>query len=116
MSRIKRHYWTETDEANLAEAVRILSECEMPRGSLFWSAVVGRLAPDIVVSPRAAESRWYEMRRAKRVIATPEEADAWDRVSQKVVEYELDTMEWIVDTLQTLKNSVDQLVKEWSGD
>ena len=57
-----RHAWTEADEGALRDAVAVVFSDEVPeaveRRLGSWSAVAGRLLPDLAVTPDACRTRW----------------------------------------------------------
>ncbi len=84
-----RHTWDDASDQALRRAHDAMAELDLPRGVL-WPAVAGALAKeDIRITPAAASSRMYRLRRAEEApepIATPEAAeaadDAWARAEE----------------------------------
>jgi hypothetical protein len=103
-----RHRWSGADEAALAEAVAAVAACESLRGVRFWSAVVGRLLPAIVVSADAAKKRW-EVLHARREVMMPEGRDAWTEIEERVEAQEQAREDWIVDTLTDIRDYCDAM-------
>ena len=83
----ERHNWTPDDDARLEEAVLTVATCGVPPRVEVWSAVCGRLAPDLLVTPDAARSRYRrivarrrdEAAEAAQAIPETSEEDAWER-------------------------------------
>jgi hypothetical protein len=61
--------------------------CESLRGVRFWSAVVGRRLPTVVVSADAAKKRWAVLR-ARRAVMMPEGRDEWTAIEERVAAHE----------------------------
>lgn len=99
-----RHTWTADDDARLVEAVQVVSSVDLPRAR-FWSAVVGRLLPEIEVTADSARSRWERMKRER--LAAGEEK--WKEVEQRVFAAEADQLDHIVDIVSTLQAAFDTL-------
>ena len=62
VAKTHRHQWTEADEDALRDAVMVVFRSELPksveRRLAGWSAVAGRLLPDLTVTPDACRTRW----------------------------------------------------------
>jgi hypothetical protein len=100
--KITPHRWTDEDDAKLEASVLALASGLPPKAEL-WSAVVGRLAPELMVTPQAARSRYGRIvearQEAKRAegkqaaqdaIRAEEERplDSWEAISRRVEELE----------------------------
>jgi len=102
-----RHTWDDASDQALRRAHDAMAELDLPRGVL-WPAVAGALAKeDIRITPAAASSRMYRLRRAEEApepIATPEAAeaadDAWARAERLVEEYEQSEREALAAALE----------------
>lgn len=107
------HRWTDDDDARLEAAVLALASGLPPKADL-WSAIVGRLAPELLVTPQAARSRYGRIVEARqeaarqqaraeaqaeiaRVEAQPR--DAWEQISDRIEELEQEQADRIEETV-----------------
>ena len=129
MSRIHpitRHRWSEPDDAALREAVEVVYGDEdderSPKVS-SWSAVAGRLLPDVIVTPAACRARhaWLreEEQRLERVRidaearadeAQREALDAADRQEARTARTAVDEDSW--DKLEGMINEYERTEQE----
>jgi len=122
-----RHNWRETDDALLLQAVDVVSGLATqlkPRVKL-WSAVSGRLMPDLVVTADACRSRFERLQRLAldlsnekaaltgshddRVIIDSDAEAQWDAVTKQVEQFEQDWDDLLVETLCGIRDSVTAL-------
>jgi len=106
-----RHIWSEDDDARLLDEVQTLSGV-LPKKVNLWSAVCGRLAPDVVVTPDAARTRWRRVRQLQQAAEEQERLEedprdppvesSWDRCERLVDEHEQDQLERIEGSLADL--------------
>lgn len=116
MSDRTAHRWTDEDDAALEAAVLALASGLPPKADL-WSAVVGRLAPELLVTPQAARSRYGRIvdalqeaaRQQARAEAQEEIArvesqrpDAWQAISQRIEELEQEQADRIEETVRRI--------------
>lgn len=99
-----RHTWTEDDDRRLAEAVEVVAAVELPRAR-FWSAVVGRLLPEVEVTSDAARSRWDRLKKQR----LDQGEENWRKLEERVFAAEADQLDHIIDMLSTLQTAVDTL-------
>jgi len=142
----KVHDWNESDEALLSQAVMDLDplrEQYAERGiptKDFWSAVAGRIAPQVVVTGKACRERWGTIEAKRKATEQPAEPDAWAQVAARVEQYERDLGEATYDAaaetlravefireripdeivgvnhrLDSIETKVDSLLAEWTG-
>lgn len=107
------HRWTDEDDAALRVAVEAcLPMQETMRGGreIWWAAVCGRLGLTDV-SPDAARTRWQRLRQGD----TLETTEAWERVAEKVEQYEQSLLEAAVEDIADLRAKVDEIY-EWVRD
>jgi hypothetical protein len=110
-----RHAWNEVDDARLAEAVQVLTASEIGKRVRFWSAVAGRMLPDVTATPDACRYRWERLAVQKREAetpagATPNPSDAkWLEVADKVEAYEKDTLDVLLEYVVGLQDMVSEL-------
>ena len=110
------HRWTDEDDARLEAAVLALASGLPPKADL-WSAVVGRLAPELLVTPQAARSRYGRIVQARQDAASAQaraEAqaeiarvesqppDAWEAISQRIEELEQEQADRIEETVRRI--------------
>lgn len=106
------HRWTDEDDAALRVAVEAcLPMQDTMRGGreIWWAAVCGRLGL-IDVSPDAARTRWQRLRQGD----TLETTEAWERVAEKVEQYEQSLLEAAVEDIADLRAKVNEMY-EWFG-
>lgn len=88
------HDWTEADDARLAQALMDLEplrEQYEERGvgaGAYWSAVAGRLVPEVLVTGTACRRRWTTLEERRKAAEQPAEPDAWAQVAARVEQYE----------------------------
>ena len=129
-----RHAWSEADEAALREAVEVVFHSELPEGVerrlSGWSAVAGRLLPDLAVTPDACRTRWgvllererVEARRIEDARAAAEtraeemdaaaaeeprvvvEPDAWEALAQRIAAWEAESADELTAALCGLRD------------
>ena len=106
----KNHDWTDADEALLSQAVMDLDplrEQYEERGiptKEFWSAVAGRIAPQVVVTGKACRERWCTIEARRKAALGEGERDAWADVADRVEQYERELGEATYDAAaQTLR-------------
>lgn len=122
------HLWTPADDGRLEEAVTALASADLPPTVALWSAVCGRLAPELVVTPDAARSRYTRVRMKRlqaqidAVTHTSEHPvclgpydDMWDRTMAMVERHESDQLERIENAVEQLSGLVLDLLGEWRG-
>ncbi len=115
-----KHTWTEKDDAALLKAVDTIGELAAtlkPRIKL-WSAVSGRLMPDLVVTADAARSRFERLQRLAQELVdakapydappciTDDAARKWEEVSNRVAEYEMDRDDYIYEAIIGIRDSI----------
>ena len=90
----KYHDWTEAEDTLLSQAVMDLDSLraeyearEVPAHQ-FWSAVAGRLVPEVLVTGRACQARWRDIEARRKAAEQPAETDAWAQVAARVEVYE----------------------------
>jgi hypothetical protein len=122
------HKWSDKDDVALREAVEAcLPMQETMKGGreIWWAAVCGRLG-FTDVSPDAARTRWQRLRQGD----TMETTEVWDRVAERVEQYEQSLLESAAydiadvrekvnemhDVLCDVCESVNKLVHEWYGE
>jgi translation initiation factor RLI1 len=140
--KITPHRWNDEDDAKLEASVQALA-CGLPPKAELWSAVVGRMAPEILVTPQAARSRYGRLVEA-RLEAQREESrqaardairseaerplDAWELISRRVEELEeaqadrIETTVYLLredaellgEGLARLERKVDELLRAWT--
>lgn len=129
-----RHAWTEIDESALRAAVEVVFRSELPEGVerrlSGWSAVAGRLLPDLAVTPDACRTRWgvllererVEARRIEDARAAAEtraeemdaaaaeeprvvvEPDAWEALAQRIAAWEAESADELTAALCGLRD------------
>ena len=113
MSDRTAHRWTDEDDSHLEAAVLALASGLPPKADL-WSAVVGRLAPELLVTPQAARSRYGRIVEARQEAARQQaraeaqeeiarveaQSDSWDRISQRIEELEQEQADRIEETVR----------------
>ena len=141
------HRWTEEDEAALSRCVQtlepLMAHYEGQKGHCigWWDAVAGRLCGEggILVTGDACERRWKLIADRKRKAAETERArvrvdeeaaariaagtpisDSWDRLADRIDEYEesvveatLGHAEAIRDDLEKVLRYVEALARAW---
>lgn len=63
---VQIHRWTDEDDAALEAAVGTMAAAGVPPKADLWSAIVGRLAPALLVTPEAARARYYRLTERRR--------------------------------------------------
>jgi hypothetical protein len=116
MSDRTAHRWTDEDDAALEAAVLALASGLPPKADL-WSAVVGRLAPELLVTPQAARSRYGRIVEARQEAARQQaraeaqeeiarvesqRPDAWQAISQRIEELEQEQADRIEETVRRI--------------
>jgi len=107
-----RHIWTEEDDVKLVAAVSALTGMLSKKTNL-WSAVCGRLGPELVVTPDVARTRWRRLRQLQQAAEEQERLEeddpkdppvenAWDRCERLVDEHEQDQLGRIEGSLADL--------------
>jgi hypothetical protein len=108
----KLHDWTEADDARLAQAVTDLDplrEQYSERGvkvDEYWSAVAGRMAPEVLVTGRACQARWHDLETRRKELEArldaPPPVDAWAQVAARVEVYERELGEATYDEVRSV--------------
>ncbi len=117
---MSRHYWKPEDDTALIEIVAALEQPDaLDKRSALWQAVSGALAVrGVVVSPGAANTRYYRLVKAEAEAKAPEPRtdpepgeglDAWQRTAALVEQYEATQLERIERTLVVLESEVSYL-------
>jgi hypothetical protein len=68
-----RRTWTTDEDERLAAAVQALAAATLPRQVSLWSAVCGRLAPEVCCTPDSAKARYRRLVEMRREHAEQEE-------------------------------------------
>lgn len=115
---MSRHAWTDAEDETLLTTVDKLREV-LPRSVRFWSAVVGSLAPALVVTADAARCRWDKVARARAVTAAeaerPADEDGWTKAIAKMEEYEEDNLDRIIAALAGIRDDLANLTGRLAG-
>lgn len=129
--RPPRHRWTAEDDAGLTAAVETVGQIgsQASRYAIStWSAVAGRLLPDLIVTPSACRARWGWIREEARQRAEAQQqaaardqetsataeaqaeaavaVDAWERAAGLVEQYEEDSEDRLLARIEGLASDV----------
>lgn len=86
-----RRTWTPDDDTRLETAVTALASATLPRQVSLWSAVCGRLAPELTCTPDAAKARYRKLVERRREAA--EEAERQHIAQELALEAERAALE-----------------------
>ena len=107
--------WTTDDESRLIQAI---SECypliEYYKGRGYkkvnwWDTVAGKLAPELLVTGRACERRWLDIRSRP---VQPTVVDRWLEVAAAVDNYERELQEVTYDLVESIDNKLSIICRE----
>ena len=108
-----RHDWKPEHDVALEEAVNVCAAGgETIKRWKFWSAVAGRLLPEVAVSADAARSRWDRLLADRRAEERPGETasdKAWAAVADKVESFEKDQLDYLVEYVVGLQDMVREM-------
>jgi len=128
-----RNRWTDEHDVALRDAVAVVfgRDDEVRTSKLAsWSAVAGRLLPELVVTPEAVRSRWSAVLERERLAAAIKEQarheaasaadelaaravvepDAWEALRQRIDEYEADEQAEITASLAGIRDTLGELL------
>lgn len=107
------HRWSDEDDSRLMDAVEAclpMQQALKGDRSLWWAAVCGKMGLSDV-TPDAARTRWQCLRQGD----TLKSSEAWDRVSERVEEFEQSLLEEIRDDGASVRSMVVD-IHEWMRD
>lgn len=69
MNESKRRFWTSEEDERLTKVMSEMESIKFPGRVSIWSAICGRLAPEVVVTPDSAKARWRRLERQAEAAA-----------------------------------------------
>jgi len=102
-----KHMWTDEDDGALTDAVEAclpMRDAMKGNREIWWAAVCGRLGFSDV-SPDAARTRWQRLRQGKARSTT----ESWDRLAERVEEYEQSLLETTASSVAEMSKKVDEM-------
>lgn len=109
------HRWATEDEERL---IRAMEDCQPLIDHYrqtytmrsWWDVVAGRMAPDVLVSGRACQTRYYVIQQRRADNETSD--DKWLKVEEMVEVYEREMEDDIRESLLSLTTKLDLICRE----
>jgi len=105
-----RHTWTTEDDDRLLAAVEAIKD-NLPKNTKLWSAVVGRLLPELAVTSNAARTRFDRVAR-DRANESKGDEDKWSVVAEQVMSAEKDSWDHLFDRLDDLQEDMSRIRRD----